>query len=63
MLVKTLKRKDGSLFVEDELNRFVGICSELDFLKCMTSKEGMEIDGDYYFHVDKDKIKEVCKNK
>ena len=61
MLVKTLKRKDGSLFVEDELNRFVGICSELDFVKCMTSKGGMEIDGDYYFHVDKNKILEVCR--
>jgi hypothetical protein len=61
MLVKTLERKDGSLFVEDELNRFVGICSELDFVKCMTNKEDIEIDGDYYFHVDKNKIKEVCK--
>ena len=61
MLVKTLEKKDGSLFVEDELNRFVGICSELDFVKCMTSKEGMEIDGDYFYHVDKNKILEVCK--
>ena len=61
MLVKTLEKKDGSLFVEDELNRFVGICSELDFVKCMTSREGMEIDGDYYCHVDKNKILEVCK--
>ena len=61
MLVKTLEKKDGSLFVEDELNRFVGICSELDFVKCMTSREGMEIDGDYFYHVDKDKILEVCK--
>ena len=60
MLVKTLEKKDGSLFVEDELNRFVGICSELDFVKCMTSREGMEIDGDYYYHVDKTKIKEIC---
>lgn len=61
MLVKTLEMKGNNLFVEDELNRFVGICSELDFVKCMTSKEGIEIDGDYFYHVDKDKILEVCK--
>ncbi len=61
MLVKTLERKDGSLFVEDELQKFIGICSELDFVKCMTHKEGQEIDGEYFFHVDKDKILEVCK--
>lgn len=61
MLVKTLGRKDGSLFVEDELNRFVCICLELDFVKCMTNKEGMEIDGDYFYHVDKNKILEICK--
>ena len=61
MLVKTLERKDGSLFVEDELARFVGFCSEYNFIKCMTSKEGMEIDGDYFYHVDKNKILEVCK--
>ena len=61
MLVKTLERKDGSLFVEDELARFVGFCSELDFVSCMLQKEGMEIDGEYFFHVDKDKILEVCK--
>ena len=61
MLVKTLERKDGSLFVEDELARFVGICSEYNFVKCMISKEGIEIDNDYYYHVNKDKILEVCK--
>jgi hypothetical protein len=61
MLVKTLERKDGSLFVEDELARFVGICSETDFVSCMIQKEGQEIDGDYYLHVDKNKILEVCK--
>lgn len=61
MLVKTLERKDGSLFVEDELERFIGFCTELDFVRCMIQKEGIEIDGDYYYHVDKDKILEVCK--
>lgn len=61
MLVKTLERKDGSLFVEDELEKFIGICLEYDFVKCMTQKEGIEIDGEYFFHVDKNRILEVCK--
>ena len=60
MLVKTLKKKDGSLFVECELGKFIGICSELDFIKCMTGEEGIEVDGDYFYHVDKTKILEVC---
>ena len=61
MLVKTLERKDGSLFVECEIGRYIGICSETAFINCMLQKEGQEIDGDYYFHVDKNKILEVCK--
>ena len=61
MLVKTLEKKDGSLFVECELARYIGVCSETDFVSCMLQKEGMEIDGDYYYHVGKNKILEVCK--
>lgn len=61
MLVKTLERKDGSLFVECEIGRYIGICSETAFINCMLQKEAVVLDGQNYYHVDKSKIVEVCK--
>ncbi len=62
MLVRLEATRDDNVsLVIDEIDRFIGEITDIDFIKCMQDKETTEIDGELYYTVDKEKIIEFCK--